>query len=244
MNNKITNKIYQPILYFFLLPVLSLIFGTFFASKYGNLRFAMLLFFYLFILTNQLIENILLRVPNNDFELSKKLLIVLEIVNFSILLLFTWQYSIIAGLILFLYTLIIQVQFLFSYYDLEKTAAFIASFLKVILLNSFAFYLHTEFLSLDRFSNYAVILIPYFIYELTRLHNQKPDQSFKTLGTLSFIIALLLLWQSFSYFSLLFLVSLPVLSPLRENLTRKNASFFLFGFAFFYGLLLILSLIL
>lgn len=243
MNNKIINKLYHPVLYFFLLPLVSLAFGSLLASQYSQLRLTMLLFLYFYILVNQLIENILLRIPKSDFELSKKLLIFLEAINFFILLFFTWNYSILAGLTLFLYTLIIQLQFLFSYYELDKVAAIMASFLKVVLLNGFAFYIHAGFISLGGFVTYTGILIPYFIYELTRIQNQRLDQPIRLLIALSYLMAILFLWPSFSYASLLFLLSLAVLWPGQDALTRKDTAIFLVHFSFFYALFLLTSII-
>lgn len=243
MNNKIINKFYHPVLYFFLLPLVSLVFGSLLASQYGSLRLVMLVFFYFFVLVNQLIENILLRIPKSDFELSKKLLIFLEIINLFILLFFTWNYSLLAGITLFLYTLIIQLQFLFSYYELEKVAALIASFLKVVLLNGFAFYIHADFIHYASFFAYIGILIPYFIYELTRIQNQKLDQPIRLLIALSYPMAILFLWPSFSYASLLFLLSLTLLWPGKNNLARKDTAIFLIGFSFFYALFLLTSMI-
>ncbi len=243
MYNKLVNKFYNPVLYFFLLPVVSFAFGSFFASQYLPLQLFMLVPFYFFILVNQLMENILLRIPQNDFELSKKLFVFLETVNLLLVLFFTWRYSLIAGLTLFLYTLIIQLQFLFSYYNLERTAAFIASFLKVMLLNGFSFYIHTHFISLDSFINYAAIFIPYFIYELTRIYKQTFDSSIILLVGLSYPIAIFLLSQTISYLSLLLLLTLPFFWPKSKDFSRKDAAIFLIGFSFFYGLLLASSLL-
>lgn len=244
MNNKLINKFYHPILYFFLLPLISLLFGSLFASQYTMLRPLMLIPFYFFILVNQLMENILLRIPKSDFELSKKLLILLESLNLALILFFTWHYSFIAGLTLFLYTLTIQMQFLFSYYDLETTAAFIASFLKVMLLNGFAFYIHTDFMNFSNFLDYGVIFIPYLIYELARIHTEPSRPAVKFLVSLSYLIALSILWPKISFFSLLLLLTLPLLWPSDNVVTRKETAIFLVNFSLFYAFVLIGSIFL
>lgn len=241
MYSKLVNKFYNPVLYFFLLPIVSFAFGSFLASRYMPLQLFMLVAFYFFILINQLMENILLRIPKSDFEISKKLLMFLETINLMLVLFFTWRYSFIAGLTLLLYTLTIQLQFLFSYYNLEKTAALIASFLKVILLNGFSFYIHTHFISFDSFIIYTAIFIPYFIYESARIYNQKFNSSIKLLIVLSYLIAIFSLSQTISYLSLLLLFTLPFFWPKSKKFSRKEAAIFLIGFSFFYSLLLMTS---
>lgn len=244
MNKLISDKLYHPVLYFFLLALLSLSFGSMLALQYGEFNLLAITVFYLYILVNQLIENILLRIPNKDFQLSKKLLFTMEILNLTIILFFSRYYSLNSGFILLLYTLIIQLQFIFSYYNLERTAAFISSFLKVILLNGFAFYLHTNFINYNYFLYYFVIYFPYLIYELTRINNENKDKLVTTLTILSYTVAFIVLWKRISYLSLFLLLTIPIQWLKGEKITRKNSAIFLIIFSIFYIILLVISFIL
>lgn len=234
MNKKINKYFYQPVLYFFLLPVISLIFGSFFAVQYSNIRLSIILVFYLYLLTNQFIERILIRIPKNDFEFSKKLLIALEIINFALILFFIWPYSLMAALTLFLYTIIIHSHFLFSYYDLDNTAALVTSLLKVIFFNGFAFYLQTQFIPLRAVLDYLPILIPYFLYERLRIQKNIPQSSFKIYLALTYLLALIALWPQISYYSLLFLLSSVFFWPDKKELEAKDSLIFLVLFSFLY----------
>src|SRR5699024_4950400 len=96
---------------------------------------------YIFVQVNHMLENILLRIPKNDFEVSKPFLFGLEVLNVLLLGYFAFSYSWLAFLVLSGYTLIIQLQFLFSYYDLDHVAIITTTLLKLVLLNGFSFYL-------------------------------------------------------------------------------------------------------
>ena len=51
-----------------------LVFEIFFALQYDTFRGFAFFLLYLFVLVNQMLENILLRIPKNDFEVSKPFL--------------------------------------------------------------------------------------------------------------------------------------------------------------------------
>lgn len=243
MNKLISSKLYHPVLYFFLLALLSLLFGSVLALQYGEFNLLAITFFYLYILVNQLIENILLRISNKDFQLSKKFIFILEIINLTIILFFIRYYSLNSGFILILYTLTIQLQFLFSYYNLERTASLISSFLKVILLNGFAFYIHTHFINYNYFLYYFGIYFPYLIYELARINNKNKDKLVTALTILSYTVAFIVLWKKISYLSLFLLLTIPIHWLGKEEINRKNSAVFLINFSIFYLILLVISFI-
>lgn len=225
MNKFITKKFYNPFIYFFLLTFLSLLFGSLSAAQFSQLNYLVLTLFYVYIFINQLIENILLRIPQQDFLLSKKILFILEFFNLSIILFFSWSYSFTAGVVLLFYTLIIQLQFLFSYYDLEIIASIISSLLKVILLNSFAFYIQTKFITYPSALYSLGIFLPYLSYELIRLSNIKTSKVINIINMLAYPIATFIMWSRISYFSLFLFLSLPfILITSQENIQKKVAS--------------------
>lgn len=205
-------------LFFFLLPLISLLPGTVVALQYSQFNYISFAVLYSYIVINQLIENILIRLPTNDFERSKNMIIGLELINITLLLFFALRYSWLNALALLLYTIIIQLQFLFGYYDLEKIAAIIVSFLNVIFLNSISFYLHTHFVHLKFSAYYIVLFLPYLLYELARTGKNMNKILFFVLGSLSYLFVVLILWPNTGSFS----VSLILSAPFFLAYTQKN----------------------
>lgn len=243
MIKKINHKLYQPMLFFFLLPLISLVPGTIFAFQYKQINYISFLVLYSYVMVNQLIENILLRIPANNFERSKRFLLSLEVVNLSFILFFILRYSWMSGLVLLLYTLMIQLQFLFSYYDLEKTAAIIASILKVILLNSLSFYIHTNFVSFQFLVYYLALFFPYLIYELTRLE-KKPNQTiFFIFSIFNYLYTMVLLWQDTGFLTLALFISFPFIVGFLKETNQKYMPTFLILFSLIYIFLLTLIFI-
>lgn len=234
MIKTINNILYQPILFFFLLPLISLVPGTIIALQYDQINYLSFAVLYIYVLVNQLIENILLRIPANNFERSKRFLISLELVNLFLILFFGLRHSWISASILFLYTLIIQLQFLFSYYELEKIAAIIASFLKVILLNSLSFYSHMNFVHFRFSAYYFILFFPYLIYELARLEKKGNKKLLFALSTFSYLFSVILFWSNIGLLSLLLFISYPfVLAFIKEN-NQKYMPTFLIIFSVIY----------
>ncbi len=243
MNKLIMEKIYHPVVYFFLLPLFSLILGSIFALQYNSLNYLSLIALYVYIVINQLIENILLRKPKANFELSKKFLILLELINFLFIFFFSIRHSWIAGIILFLYTFTIQFQFLFSYYELEKMAAFLVNFFKIILLNGFSFYIHTNFVNYRFVPYYLAIFIPFLIYELARLDEKPSTKMSVIIISLSYLFAIILLWGSLHYLSFLLLLTLPVSFVLKEEFNLIYSASFSIIFSVVFVFLTSYSLI-
>src|SRR5699024_5446973 len=165
MKQWVLEKLYHPMLFFFLMPVFYLIFGNIFALQYDSFKGLAFLLLYLFVLVNQMLENMLLRIPNSDFELSKPFLFGLELLNILLLGYFTFRYSWLASSVLVCYTLIIQSQFLFSYYDLDYVAIVITTLLKLVLLNGFSFYTQVHFIHPRFIPVYLGLFIPFYLFE-------------------------------------------------------------------------------
>lgn len=243
MIKKIRKILYQPIIYFFLLPFISILPGSIFASQYNRINYLSFIALYIFIIVNQLIENILLRIPTNDFQLSKKILISFEIVNSLVILFFSWRHSWISAAILLLYTIIIQLQFLFTYYDLERTSAFISSFLKIIVLNGLSFYIHTNFVHYRFFLYYFGIFLSYFIYSLTRSERKTENKVMIALISFSYLFNIILLWKDIGYLSLLLLFSIPFIFAYKEAINKKYMATFIIVFSILYITLIHLAFI-
>ena len=67
------------------------------------------------------------------------------------------------------YTLIIQLQFLFSYYDLDHASDHHNNLIKVVLLNGFSFYVQVRFIHPRFIPIYLVLFIPFYLFEISRL---------------------------------------------------------------------------
>ena len=143
MRQSILDKFYQPTLFFFLLPVFQILLGMIFSLQYQSVNVLAFIFLYLFVLFNQMLENILLRIPNTDFEFSKAFFFTIQFLNCLTILYFGLQFSWMTSLILFLFSLNIQGQFLFSYYNMELFAVLVSAVLKILFLNGLSFYLGT-----------------------------------------------------------------------------------------------------
>src|SRR5699024_6850777 len=122
-------------------------------------------FFYLFILMNQMLENILLRITDEQRNFSTSFFLILEALNIGSILYFGWQHSWLASLVLIGFTLIIQCQFLLTHYDLEGISVNLSNFFKIFLLNGFAFYIGTNFIHPRYFSYFSGLFFPLFLYE-------------------------------------------------------------------------------
>lgn len=240
----INDKLYQPILFFFLLPLISLVPGTIFALQYNQINYISFAALYIYIVINQLLENILLRIPAHNFELSKKMLIFLEAINLLFILFFALRYSWMSALILLLYTIIIQLQFLFSYYDLEKTSAVISSLLKVILLNSLSFYIHLNFIHFRFLGYYFALFLPYLMYELTRAEKYIKKTLLLLLSSLTYLFSFILFWPDIGLFSLSLLLSYPFIFALIKEADRRYMPPFLILFSTVYIILISIVFIL
>lgn len=244
MAKKFLDLFYRPIIFFFLLPLFQMALGIFFSLRYNNLNIPSFVFLYLFILMNQMLENVLLRIPNSDFEFNKGFLTVITGINILTILYFGFVHSWIAALVLLLFSLLIQGQFLFTYYDLDHVAIIITVLLKVILLNSFSFYTNAGFIQIDYLPYTLALLLPFFLYESSRVRLEIMKKMLPILLVLSYIIGIGLLWAQLSVTSLLLLVTLPFAWIVcQKEMTRKTTSLFSISFSLIYLILLFVTLL-
>lgn len=238
MRKFIIKLFYHPILFFFLLPVFYIALGSVFSLEYNPLNILSLSIFYIFVFINQMLENMFLRIPNDDFDLSKKFVITLEILNALTLLYFGLRHSWIASLVLVGFTLIIQLQFLFSYYDLDQLSVAITNFFKVILLNGFAFYISTNFIHTRFIPYYFGLFLPFYLYEAARPSSKMKPKTLAALIAIGYLIAGALLWPYLSWISLSLLLSLPFAWVLVTKYNRKTAAIYTIAFSILYIVLI------
>lgn len=235
----ILNKLYRPILFFFLLPVFYIGLGSSVAMQYNKLNVVSLLFLYAFVLVNQMFENMFLRIPKSNFEVSKLFVISLELTNILLLLYFGFRHSWLAALVLVFYTFIIQTQFVFSYYNLEDMAVLIVNLLKLVLLNGFAFYVQTQFIHPRFIPLYFGLYLPFYLFEISRV---KPTLGFTwilSLLALTYASGIGLLWSRLGLTSLFLLLSFPFGMLFKVEFSRKTSAIFTCAFSLIYlGLIL------
>lgn len=236
------NIFYRPSLIFFLLPLFSIIFGAFFSLSYETFSVLSLVILYLFIISNQMLENIMMRIPKDDFKLPKNFIIILNSLNGLILLYFGLLYSWIAAVVLFLYALFVQTQFIFSYYDLEYLARFITSLFKVVLLNVMSFYSQTRFIQPSHILYYLGIFIPFYLYEIGGLGEGKHKKWLPVLIGFNYIIGIALLWPLASWWSFILLISLPFAWVLLKDFSRMLGAVYAGMFALIYFITLIIHI--
>lgn len=234
MRNFLIKTFYHPVLFFFLLPVCYLALGSLFSLQYNQLNILSLVIFYLFIFINQLLENMFLRIPADDFQLSQKFVLTLELLNGLVILYFGLQHSWIASLVLIGFTLIIQLQFLFSYYNLDHISALITTFFKVILLNGFAFYIGTNFIHTRFAPYYFGLFVPFYLYEASRIDPRLKNRFIVPLIVIGYLAAGALLWPSLNVISLLLLLSLPFAWLLTTEYSRKTTAIYTITFSILY----------
>lgn len=222
----ILDKLYHPILFFFLLPVFYIGVGSTVAVQYNTLNFVSLIFLYLFVLINQMLENMLLRIPKSDFEISKGFLAVLELANILVLLYFGLRHSWLAALVLLFYTLIIQTQFIFSYYNLDEMAIIIANLLKIVLLNGVAFYIQTQFIHPRFIPLFFGLYLPFYLFETSRGKTTMGLVWVLSLLALSLAAGIGILWTCIGMKTLFLLLSLPFAMLFKVEFSRKTSAIF------------------
>lgn len=238
------NKFYHPTLFFFLLPFFQILLGMIYSLRYQTLNIVSFIFLYLFVLFNQMLENILLRIPDNDFTFSKGFFGAVQGLNLLTILYFGFQHSWLTSLFLLLFSLNIQGQFLFSFYDLEFYGTMLSVILKTIFLNSFSFFIGAGFIQARFIVYFLGLLVPLFLYEVSRIRPEMKTNILRVLIALSYVVGLVLLWPPLSFVSLLLLLSLPFAWGLMNNaFNRKTSSVFMINFSLFYILLTMYSVL-
>lgn len=234
MRDFVINKFYQPVLFFFLLPIFYIALGSIFSLQYNGLNYFPLVIFYLFIFINQMLENMFLRIPKEAFQISKRFVIILEVLTALIILFFGVRHSWIASFVLLGFTLIIQLQFLFSYYDLDYISVIITTFFKLILLNGFAFYIGTNFIHSRFIPYYFGLFLPFYLYEASRVSSKTKNKTTIVLIGIGYLLGIVLLWQHLAWVSLLLFISLPFAWFFVTEYSRKTATIYTITFSIVY----------
>ncbi len=243
MDKLLLRMFYHPVLFFFALPLFYMALGVLFSIPYEAIRLWSILFFYLFILCNQMLENMLLRIPKNKAPFSNPFFYGLEAINLLIILYFGWQHSWTASLVLIGFSLIIQLQFLLDYYEMESVSAAISSLFNVFLLGGFAFYINTNFIHVQLLPIFTGLFFPFFLLEASRMGDQTKQKAVWFFLGLSYLVGILLLYAHVEWFSLVLLITLPFAWLVTQETNRQTTSTFALMFSFIYILLLAFSIL-
>lgn len=242
MSHKLLRFFYHPVLFFFSLPLFYMALGVLFSIPFDSIRILSIIFLYLFILINQMLENIALRLFNKENIFSKPFFITLEILNILTILYFGWRHSWTAALVLIGYSLIIQLQFLLDYYEMEYLSVTMTSIFKVFLLNGFAFYIGTNFMHLAVIPIFIGLFFPFLILEASRMVRRGNMKSVQVFIGFSYLVGIVLLWNRVGQLSLALLLSLPFAWLVSRNYNRQTASTFSIFFVFLYILIMATSI--
>lgn len=238
MRQSILNKFYHPTLFFFLLPFFQILLGTIYSLRYQTLSIVSFIFLYLFVLFNQMLENILLRIPDSEFTFSKRFFGAVQFLNLLTILYFGLQHSWLTSLFLLLFSLNIQGQFLFSFYDLELYGTIFSVILKTIFLNSFSFFIGTSYIQVRFIVYFVGLFVPLFLYETSRIRPDMKTTILRVLIVASYVVGLALLWPTLTFVSLVLLLTVPFARGLlKDEFNRKTSSVFMINFSLFYILL-------
>lgn len=201
----ITKKRINKSTVFLLFPLIYILPGVIYSTTYTNINWLALLVLFSFILINEGLEYKLDKQQNRHLNLS---LIFLELGNLALIIYFYINQPIFLGNIFVLYSILIQIQYLFKFYQLHYLAIVLLAIFKVFLLNGVSFYLNTNFITLSIF----IVMLPYFIpkllSELMRWKKTNPFV-FISLLLLSYIVGIITLWRYIDFWSLLLLLTLP-----------------------------------
>lgn len=122
----------------------SVLFGTGFALYYNLFSFSIFLLIAYIVLTYYSKELIKHYVNNRTHN---SILIAFEILILIILLYLALSYSWLLLIVLAVTSLLLQIQRLFIYFDLHRMYNYLAIVLYIGVMNSLAFYIHTQFIS-------------------------------------------------------------------------------------------------
>lgn len=223
----ITKKHISKSVLFLLFPLIYLLPGTIYSTTYTNINWLELLVLFSFILINSGLEH---ELDRKNLYL-KPSLIFLELGNITLIIYFYINQSIFLGNIFVLYSILIQTQYLFKFYQLHYLAIALLAIFKVFLLNGVSFYLNTNFITLSLF----IIMLPYFIPKLLsesmRWKKTNPFV-FISLLLLSYIVGIISLWNYVGFWTLFLLLTLPFAYKALSKRNHINTQLFTLLFSF------------
>ena len=226
----------HPFFLIFITPIAYLLTGTIYAAQISNFSFFPFIGLYLFILINQLLEKIIriwLQKPAKALTLA---LLATEALNLIIISSFALATHLLIGLLLLLYSTLIQSQLYLIKLELKWVMYMMKAIFKGGILTYISFFVQLPFIPNTIFLWSIPFIVLALVIEITeypiRLQQveQLKQQRTLFLGLLAalYLSSFSILWLSFGYFSLLLLLSLPsawsVVSLYRVSSQAKPSS--------------------
>lgn len=240
MNQPLSTKIkavfLHPFFLIFITPIAYLLTGTVYAAQISNFSFFPFIGLYLFILINQLLEKIIRIWLQKPVKALTFALLATEALNLMIISSFALSIHLLIGLLLLLYSILIQSQHYLIKLELKWVMYTIKAIFKGGILTYVSFFVQLPFIPNTIFLWSIPFILLALVIEITeypiRLQQieQLKQQRSLFLGLLAalYLSSFSILWLSFGYFSLLLLLSLPsawsVVSLYRVSSQAKPSS--------------------
>ena len=221
MNQSLLTKLkgifLHPLFLVFITPLTYILVGTIYAGQISSVAFFPFIGLYLFILVNQLLEKIIATwLQKLTKELTTSLLIT-EALNLLIISYFALSFHLLIGLLLLLYSVLIQGQLYFIKIGLKWFLLIMKAIFKGGILTYISFFIQLSFIPNTIFLWSIPLILLASIVEITEysVKTKKVEQikqnRFLILSLLAllYLSSFLILSLSFSYFSLFLLLSLP-----------------------------------
>lgn len=236
----------------FILPISLSIYTLLYVNYLDTLSWQIsLLLIAFFILANFFETYISTQVRANTFYLPEKNILMNTIfIAFSVYIAYLSSWFILIPTIFYL--LIIQLQFVFFHYQLEKIGHIVIAFLKSYLPILSIFYAHLNFVPMTLIRITLLFLIPQYIniwltYQYVHKNNDHKDDYYNPskikkyiypLTILSPIMAVLLTFPSLSYYSFFHLLLIPLYVYQHKHMVTEQKQFYTYFIS--YPLLILL----
>lgn len=208
---------FHPFFLIFITPIAYLLTGTIYATQISKFSFFPFIGLYLFILINQLLEKIIRIWLHKPTKTLTYALLATEALNLIIISAFALSTHLLIGLLLLLYSTLIQSQHYLIKLELKWVMYTMKAIFKGGILTYISFFVQLSFIPNTIFLWSIPFILLALIIEITeyplrmqQIEQLKQQRSlFLGLLTALYLSSFSILWLSFGSFSLLLLLSLP-----------------------------------
>ncbi|WP_414839792.1 hypothetical protein [Carnobacterium sp. TMP28] len=214
---KIKGFFLHPLFLIFITPLAYILIGTIYAAQLSTINFTLVIGLYLFILLNQFLEKISATEYQKKHKEIKISLFIIEAINLLVISSLALSSHFLIGVLLVLYSILIQGQIYLRENRLKWLLISLKAIFKGGILTYISFFIQLSFIPNTIFiwSISSILLV--LIIELTdytiktnQLESLKQNRLLAlSLFVFLYLSSIFILWLSFSYFSLLLLLSLP-----------------------------------
>lgn len=235
LKEKIRMYLENPLFLFCFIPGFYLLFGTLYAIQYIEINWVSFALLYAFVLFNQLIEGAFKKKETRVERMRKSSVLFVEGLIVLSLFYFGIVHSIFLALALLCYSLMIQGQYLFAYYQLPWISIALTSLFKGIFMNSISFSIHSHFIPMSVLIWTIPLLLPILLMEIKRWNIPLSKKQLITILLGSYLIALPILFYTAGLVALILLLSVPfallsIQTKQKETVSLFTASFLLLHF--------------